>query len=74
VVLLIRVVNLVIERLSTTNDDFCDLRVWQPDVVLSGCHFVLQMTTGLQNVNRMGVTSGCHLQNKMTTGWHSRSF
>jgi len=28
VVLLIRVVNLVIEKLSTMNDDFYDLRVW----------------------------------------------
>jgi len=45
-ILLIRVANLVIRRLSTTNDDFCDLRVWQPDGVSSGCHFVLQMTTG----------------------------
>jgi len=39
VVLLIRVVNLVIGRLSTTNGDFCDLRVWQPDRKPSGSHF-----------------------------------
>jgi len=45
-ILLIRVVNLVIKELSTANDNFCDLRVWQSDGVSSGCHFVLQMTTG----------------------------
>jgi len=39
VVLLIRVVNLVMGRLSTTNGNFCDLRVWQSDGVLSGSHF-----------------------------------
>jgi len=75
VVLLIRVVNLVIGRLSTTNDDFYDLRVWQ------GCHPVvsLQMWTGWHPIRFTffskckpdGVSSGCHFVLQMTIGWNS---
>jgi len=28
VILLIRIINLMIERRSTMNNDFCDLKVW----------------------------------------------
>jgi len=47
--------------------------------ISSGCHFVLQMTTGwhphpvhiLKKIYKPdGVSSGCHLQNKMTTRWY----
>jgi len=55
VVLLIRVVNLVIGRLSTANGDFCDLRVWQSDGVLSGSHFE-------KNCKPDRVSSGSHFE------------
>jgi len=62
VILLIRIVNLVIGRLLTTNIDFYDLRVWQWDEMSSGYHFeknckpdegVIRLTFAKQNDNRM---------------------
>jgi len=74
VILLIRVVNLMIGRLWTANDDFYDLRVLQPDRVSSGLHFLSKcepdgsvIPLSFVNMNRMEMSSDCHLQNKMTT-------
>jgi len=63
---LIRVVNLLIEWLSTTNGDFDRLGSLTTKWILFGCNFVLQMNdipiqfTFFLNVIRMGVPSGCN--------------